>query len=117
MPEGMEVDPAAIQAFAAMMADAKTQLDQIKARIEKPRAAAEHFGRSWQEQGAQYVESWGMLGPDLASLSTVLEQVQTQLAQGVKLTVHGELANVGTFTEVEAEMESTDTPPSESGGI
>lgn len=110
MSGGMEMDPEAIQAFAAVLADAKVQFDQVKARVEQPHAVAEDFGRSWQEQGSQYVESWGMLGPDLASLSALLEQVQTQLGSGAELTVAGETASVGTFNQIEGELDSAESP-------
>lgn len=110
MSGGMEMDPEAIQAFAAVLADAKVQFDQVKARIEQPNAVAEDFGRSWQEQGSQYVESWGMLGPDLASLSVLLEQVQTNLGSGAELTVAGDTASVGSFNQIEGELDSAESP-------
>lgn len=113
MAGGMEVDPAAIQAFAAYLADAKSQLEQIKARFDEPNATAEHFGRHWKSQGEEYVSSWGMLAPDLANLSTVLDQVAAQLTASAELTIAGETASVGEFTKIEA---SVDTPSSDTGG-
>lgn len=123
MAGGMEVDPAAIQAFAAFLTDAKNQVDQIKARFDAPNATAEHFGRHWKGEGAEYVNSWGMLAPDLANLSSVLDQVQTQLAQGVNLTVAGETTTIGTFQQIDSGSDSSSdsstessAPPSDSGG-
>lgn len=108
----MEVDPAAIQAFATFLADAKNQLEQVRARFDAPNATAEHFGRHWRSEGEEYANSWGMLAPDLGSLSTLLDQVAAQLSAGAELTVAGDTAAMGEFTKIAAE-----TPPSESGGI
>jgi uncharacterized protein YukE len=115
MSGGMEMDPEAIQAFAAVLADAKAQFDKVKARVEQPNAVAEDFGRSWQDQGAQYAESWGMLGPDLASLSTLLEQVQTQLGQGAELTVAGDTASMDGFNQI-GEADAPASTPAATGG-
>jgi uncharacterized protein YukE len=101
MAGGMEVDPAAIQAFAAYLADARSQLEQVRARFDAPNATAEHFGRHWKSQGEEYVQSWGMLAPDLANLSAVLEQVATQLGAGAELNIAGETTAVGEFTAIE----------------
>jgi uncharacterized protein YukE len=106
MAGGMEVDPAAIQAFAAFLTDAKNQVEQIRARFDAPNATAEHFGRHWKSEGEEYVNSWSMLAPDLANLTAVLDQVQAQLAQGATLTVAGETTAVGTFKKIESGSES-----------
>ncbi|HEX6357041.1 hypothetical protein [Actinophytocola sp.] len=116
MAGGMEVDPAAIQAFATFLADAKSQLEQVKAQFDAPNAAAEHFGRSWKAEGDQYVDDWGKLAPDLGNLSTLLDQVAAQLTAGAELTVAGETAAVGEFTKIAASGD-TEAPASESGGI
>jgi hypothetical protein len=99
----MEVDPAAIQAFAAYLADARSQLEQVRARFDQPNATGEHFGRHWKSQGEEYVDSWGMLAPDLANLAAVLDQVAAQLSAGAELNVAGETAAVGDFTAIEAQ--------------
>jgi uncharacterized protein YukE len=101
MAGGMEVDPAAIQAFAAYLADAKSQLEQVRARFDTPSATEEHFGRHWKSHGEEYVDSWGMLAPDLANLSAVLDQVATQLSAGAELNIAGETAAVGEFTAID----------------
>lgn len=115
MAGGMEVDPAAIQAFATFMADAKQQFDKVTARFGESNATADSFGRTWKSDGAEYVKSWGMLGPDLANLSAVLDQVTAQLGSTAKLNIQGETTNVGQFTEIAADVDSG-TPTGESGG-
>jgi uncharacterized protein YukE len=114
MAGDMEVDPAAIQAFATFLADAKSQLAQVTARFAEPGTTADHFGRQWKGEGEEYVASFGMLGPDLGALSTLLDQVSTQLSAGAELTVAGETTSMGEFTRISAD---DDTPSSESGGI
>lgn len=116
MAGGMEVDPAAIQAFATFLADAKSQLEQVKARFDAPNAAAEHFGRTWNAEGVQYVDSWGKLAPDLGSLSALLDQITAQLTSGAELTLDAETTSMGEFTKIAASAEA-EAPPSESGGI
>jgi uncharacterized protein YukE len=113
MAGDMEVDPAAVQAFATFLADAKNQLEQVKARFDAPNATGEHFGRHWKSEGEEYVSSFGMLAPDLASLSTLLDQVSAQLTAGAELTVAGDAAAMGEFTKIAAD---TEAPSSESGG-
>ncbi|MGB3440160.1 MAG: hypothetical protein WBA97_15550 [Actinophytocola sp.] len=112
---GMEVDPEAIQAFASFMADAKQQFDNVAARFGEPNATAESFGRTWQGDGAEYVKSWGMLGPDLTKLSSLFDQIAAQLGASADLNIAGETASVGEFTKIEASADGG-TPPSESGG-
>ena len=116
MADGMEVDPAAIQAFATFLGDAKSQLDQVVARFGEPNAAAEHFGRSWKDEGAEYVKSWGMLAPDLGALATLLDQVSGQLTAGADLTVAGETATMAGFDQIGTGGD-TDAPTSEPGGV
>jgi uncharacterized protein YukE len=115
MAGGMEVDPAAIQAFVTFLADAKSQLDQVVKRFDAPNANAEDFGRHWKSDGESYVESFGMLAPDLGGLSALLDQVSAQLTAGAELTVGGDTASMGEFQRIEAG--GTETPSSESGGI
>jgi uncharacterized protein YukE len=116
MAGGMEVDPAAIQAFATFLADAKSQLEQVRERVDAPHATAEDFGRHWKSAGEEYVESFGMLAPDLAALSALLDQVTAQLTAGAVLTVAGDTASMGEFEKIGADSD-TDTPSSESGGL
>jgi uncharacterized protein YukE len=116
MAGDMEVDPAAIQAFATFLADAKGQLEQVKARFGEPNATAEHFGRSWKDEGTEYAKSFGMLAPDLGALSTLLDQVSAQLTAGADLTVSGETTTMEGFNKIGAGGD-TDAPPSESGGV
>ena len=106
MAGGMEVDPAAIQAFATFMADAKQQFDKVTARFGEPGTTEDSFGRNWKSDGAEYVKSWGMLGPDLANLSAVLDQITAQLGSTAKLNIQGETTNVGQFTEIAADADS-----------
>ena len=116
MAGGMEVDPEAMQAFATFLSDAKQQLDNVVGRFGEPNATAESFGRSWKGDGAEYVESWGLLGPDLGKLSALLDGITAQLGASADLTVAGETANVGEFTKIEAGADGS-TPTSESGGV
>ncbi|GAB1508513.1 hypothetical protein JCM33774_05540 [Actinophytocola sp. KF-1] len=115
MAGGMEVDPDAVQAFATFMADAKQQFDKVVARFGEANATAESFGRSWQAEGDEYVKSWGMLAPDLTSLSTTLDQITAQLGASADLNVQGETTNVGQFTSIEASADGG-TPSTEPGG-
>jgi uncharacterized protein YukE len=122
MAGDMEVDPAAVQAFATFLADAKQQFEQVKARFDEPHATAESFGRHWKGLGDEYVASWGMLAPDLANLSTVLDQITAHLGASAELTIAGETANAGEFTTIESGIESGGDGadggrPSGSGGV
>lgn len=114
MAGDMEVDPAAIQGFATFLADAKAQLDKVTAHFDQPNATAEHFGRHWKADGEEYVESFTMLGPDLAALSALLDQVGTQLTAGAELMVEGETTSMDGFKKIES---GADSPSTESGGI
>jgi len=116
MSDGMEMDPEAVQAFAVFTADMKAQIDQIKARFDKPTAAPEDFGRSWTEKGEEYVELWGKLGPDLASLSALLEQVGTQVTQGAKMVMAGDSASMGEFNKISTGSEGAEGSSADSGG-
>jgi uncharacterized protein YukE len=112
----MEVDPAAVQAFATFLADAKSQLEQVKARFGEPNTTVDDFGRSWKDEGAEYAKSFGMLAPDLGALSTLLDQVSAQLTAGADLTVSGETATMAGFDQIGAGGD-TDAPTSGSGGV
>lgn len=116
MAGDMEVDPAAIQAFATFLADAKSQLDKVKERFDAPNATAEDLGRHWKSEGEEYVDSFGMLAPDLGSLSALLEQVSTQLTAGAELTVAGDNTSMGEFKKIGASSD-TETPSNDSGGL
>jgi uncharacterized protein YukE len=111
MAGDMEVDPAAVQAFAAFLADAKAQVEQVKARLAEPKTTADDLGRHWKSEGEEYTDAYGALAPDLGGLSALLDQVSAQLTAGAELTVAGEAANLGEFTKI------ADTPTSESGGV
>lgn len=114
MAGDMEVDPAAIQGFATFLADAKAQLDKVTAHLDKPNANEKDFGRNWAADGTDYVESFGKLGPDLAALSALLEQVGAQLTAGAELTVQGETTSAAEFKKIEA---GADSPSTGSGGV
>jgi uncharacterized protein YukE len=116
MASGMEVDPEAMQAFATFMADAKQQFDNVTARFGESNATAESFGRHWKGDGAEYVKSWGLLGPDLGKLSALLEGITAQLGASAELNISGETANVGEFTKIEAAADGS-APSSGSGGV
>jgi hypothetical protein len=115
MADGMEVDPAAIQGFVTFLADAKSQLDRVTASFGEADTTAEHFGRHWKAEGEEYVNSWGMFGPDLANLPALLDQVSAQLTAGAQLQVEGEVATIGEFKKIEAAGD-TGSPSSETGG-
>jgi uncharacterized protein YukE len=117
MAGGMEVDPEAMQAFATFLSDAKQQFDNVVGRFGEPNATAESFGRSWKGDGAEYVKSWGLLGPDLGKLSALLDGITAQLGASADLTIAGETTSVGEFSRIEAGTESGSTPSSESGGV
>lgn len=123
MSGGMEMDPEALQAFAAVLADAKGKFDKVKARFDQSNATAEDFGRSWHEHGTLFVNSWGKLAPDLGSLSILLEQIQAQLGQTAELVVTGETAAVGDFNKIKdhdttgSGAEESSAPPSSAGSM
>lgn len=114
MAGDMEVDPAAIQGFATFLADAKAQLDKVVANFEEPHATADSFGRNWKSDGADYVEAFGLIKPDLTALSALLEQISAQVTAGAKLTIDSDQESMGEFKTIEA---SGETPSSGSGGI
>ncbi|TDV47175.1 WXG100 family type VII secretion target [Actinophytocola oryzae] len=116
MAGDMEVDPAAVQAFATFLADARAQLEQVRARVAEPSTSEDDLGRHWKGDGEEYVNAYSMIAPDLGALSALLDQVSTQLTAGADLQVAGEATNLGAFTKIAAGGD-TESPTSESGGI
>ena len=123
MSDGFEANPEAIRALVAAFADAQHQTDQVKAALEAPSAEQKDFGRSWQDPyGRDFVESMGAIAADLANLSKLFADVQTQIGQTADLVVSGETANVGSFQSIGTETGagddsggSGDTPASSGG--
>jgi uncharacterized protein YukE len=104
MSGGFEANPEAISALTTAFAEAQHQTDQVKAALEKPHAEQKDFGRSWQNPlGRDFVESMGAIATDLANLSKLFGDVQTQLGQMSDMMVAGETAQVGTFQEIGAD--------------
>lgn len=101
MSGGFEANPEAIRALTTAFAEAQQQTDQVKAFLEKPQAGEKDFGRGNDETfGREYVESMGAIAADLANLSKLFGDIQTQLGQTADLQVAGESAQVGVFQEL-----------------
>jgi uncharacterized protein YukE len=108
MSEGFEANPEAIRALTTAFAEAQHQTEQVKAALEKPHAEQKDFGRSWQDPyGKDFVDSMSAITADLANLVKLFGDVQAQLGQTSDLMVAGETTQVGTFTELGSDGDST----------
>ena len=87
---GFDYDPEAVRAFAAVFAEAKTQVEQVKSTLSQTSAKAADFGKSWQDEGGKFEQYVQMLAEDLTNLATHLGEINANLNVGTDLVVNAD---------------------------
>lgn len=107
MAGGMEQDPEAVRAYAAVIAEAASQVEQIQAKMGAKDATAADFGNSWNDdQGAKYDKYLAAVAADLGHLTAHLTEVSGQLAQGADVVVTAESSGLANIKEIDDRLGS-----------
>ncbi|MPZ86071.1 MAG: hypothetical protein GEV28_39160 [Actinophytocola sp.] len=107
MAGGMEHDPDAVRAYAAVIAEAASQVEQIQAKMGAKDATAADFGNSWKDdQGAKYDKYMAAIAADLGNLTAHLSEVSGQLSQGADVVVSAESSGLKNIKEIDSRLGS-----------
>jgi uncharacterized protein YukE len=87
---GFDYDPEAVRGFAAVFAEAKTQVEQVKSTLSQTSAKAADFGKSWPSEGGKFEQYIQMLAEDLTNLATHLGEINANLNKGTDLVVNAD---------------------------
>lgn len=107
---GFDYNPEAVRGFAAVFAEAKTQVEDIKGTLGQTSAKAEDFGKSWEDEGAKFEEYMQMLAEDLTNLATHLGEINANLNKGTDLVVNADTSGFSNISSIE-----DDIPPGAGG--
>jgi uncharacterized protein YukE len=107
MAGGLEYDPEVVREFAAVVADAASQVGQITEKVGATDAKAADFGKAWAgDQGARYEKYMAAIAADLGNLSKHLTEVSTQLNQGTDLVVQTETSGLTNIKAIDDQLGS-----------
>ena len=107
MGDGMDVDPEVVRAYAAIIAEAASQVGQIQQKMGATEAKAADFGNSWKGgQGAKFEKYMAAIAADLGNLSKHLTEVSGQLNKGADLVVNAESSGLANIKEIDARLGS-----------
>ena len=94
---GFDYDPEAVRGFAAVFAEAKTQVEQVKSTLSQTSAKAADFGKSWSDEGGKFEQYIQMLAEDLTNLATHLGEINANLNKGTDLVVNADTSGYQTM--------------------
>lgn len=107
MGGGLEYDPDAVREYAAIIAEAASQVGRIQQKIGATDAQAADFGNAWKDdQGAKYDEYMAAIAADLANLATHLTDVSGQLNEGTDVIISAESSGLGNIEAIDARLGS-----------
>ncbi|HEY0538135.1 MAG TPA: WXG100 family type VII secretion target [Actinoallomurus sp.] len=109
MAGGLEYDPAVVRAYAAVIAEAASQVEQIQAKMGAKDATAADFGKSWKDdQGAKYDKYMAAIAADLGNLTKHLGEVSGQLNAGADVVVTAESSGLQNVNAIDAQLGSAE---------
>jgi uncharacterized protein YukE len=111
---GFDYNPEAVRGFAAVFAEAKAQVDQVKATLAQTSAKAADFGKSWATEGGNFERYMQMLADDLTNLATHLGEIDANLNKGTDLVVNADSSGFSNLRSIEDRM--GDDAPRGTGG-
>ena len=107
MGGGLDYDPEVVRAYAAIVAEAASQVGQIQEKIGATEATAADFGNSWNdEQGAAYDRYMKAIAADLGNLAKHLTEVSGALNQGTDVVIDAESSGLRNIKAVDARLGS-----------
>jgi uncharacterized protein YukE len=104
---GFDYDPEAVRGFAAVFAEAKTQVEQVKGTLSQTSAKAADFGKSWQDEGGKFEQYIQMLAEDLTNLATHLGEINANLNKGTDLVVNADTSGYQAMQGLNDQVEQT----------
>ncbi|GAA4429645.1 WXG100 family type VII secretion target [Actinokineospora soli] len=114
MGKGFEFNADAVRGFAAVFAEAQSQVSMIQSDLAQSTAKAADFGKTWAgKQGAEYEQYWQTMMGDLKNLATHLGEISASLNQGTDLTVESDTSGYSNLKKIEDRM---GTDPGTGGG-
>jgi uncharacterized protein YukE len=111
---GFDYNPEAVRGYAAVFAEAKTQVEQVKSTLAQTSAKAEDFGKSWEAEGGKFEQYMQMLAEDLTNLATHLGEIDANLNKGTDLVVNADTSGFTNLQSIEDRM-GDDIPPGAGG--
>jgi uncharacterized protein YukE len=111
---GFDYDPEAVRGFAAVFAEAKTQVEQVKSTLSQTSAKAADFGRSWADEGGKFEQYIQMLAEDLTNLATHLGEISANLNKGTDLVVNADTSGYQAMKGISTQ--AGDQQPSQPSG-
>jgi uncharacterized protein YukE len=107
MAGGLEYDPEVVREYAAIIAEAASQVGQIQEKMGATEATAADFGNAWKDNhGAEYDKYMAAMVADLGNLSKHLSEIGTQLGQGADVVVAAESSGLKKVKEIDAQLGS-----------
>lgn len=115
---GFDYDPEAVRGFAAVFAEAKTQVEQLKSTLSQTSAKAADFGKSWTDDGDKFVQYMQMLAEDLTNLATHLGEINANLNKGTDLVVNADTSGYQSMAGFNEQLNGGQQPaqPSQPSG-
>jgi len=110
---GFDYDPEAVRGFAAVFAEAKTQVEQVKSTLSQTSAKAADFGKSWSDEGGKFEQYIQMLAEDLTNLATHLGEINANLNKGTDLVVNADTSGYQAMQGINTQ--AGDQQPAQSG--
>ncbi|HVK24773.1 MAG TPA: WXG100 family type VII secretion target [Actinokineospora sp.] len=111
---GFDYDAESVRAFAAVFAEAQSEVTKIQGELGTTTAKAPDWGKAWAgKQGAEYESYMQSLAADLANLATHLGEISATLNQGTDLVVESDSSGYTNIKKVEDRLGKT--PPTSTG--
>ncbi|GGS23446.1 MULTISPECIES: WXG100 family type VII secretion target [Actinokineospora] len=102
---GFEYDADAVRGFAAVFAEAQSQVSMIQSDLAQSTAKAVDFGKPWAGlQGAEFEQYWQAIANDLKNLATHLGAISASLNQGTDLVVESDTSGYSNLKSIEDRM-------------
>jgi uncharacterized protein YukE len=114
---GFEFDADAVRGFAAVFAEAQSQVSMIQTDMAQSTAKAADFGKTWAgTQGSEFEQYWQAVMADLGNLAKHLGAVSANLNQGTDLTVESDTSGYSRLKNIETGMDTGGSGTGTGGG-
>lgn len=114
---GFEFNADAVRGFAAVFAEAQSQVSMIQSDMAQSTAKAADWGKEWAGlQGAEFEQYWQAIMGDLKNLATHLGEISASLNKGTDLTVESDTSGYTNLKSVEDRMGNGGTGTGTNGG-
>ena len=113
---GFAYDAEAVRGFAAVFAEAKTQVEQVKSTLSQTSAKGPDFGKAWaSDAGSKFEQYIQMLAEDLTNLATHLGEINANLNKGTDLVVNADTSGYQSMKDIHNQLPGGQTSGSHGG--